>query len=186
MHYAARGSVLISLAAGLLIAQQTDTNVGIAALSGGGIFGLGAHGSAGASFASPVSKYLVPFIDFSYSPLTSYAFTYGTNLTGKGLYTSSLLDVNGGLKIRFPNKSDWVPYIGLGAGLLRLSSSTYSSGFNTTATVNRSNDDLAGNASAGALYYVTPHVGFGIEAKGYMAQHNRLGRASAGVFFQFP
>ena len=130
MHYAARGSVLFSVAAGLLIsslpahAQQTDTGVGIAAVSGGGIFGLGAHGSAGASLTSPVSKYLAPFIDFSYSPLTSYAFTYGANLTGKGLYTSSLLDVNGGLKIRFPNKSDWVPYIGLGAGLLRLSSST--------------------------------------------------------------
>src|ERR1039457_341901 len=147
MHHAARGSVLFSVAAGLLIsslpahAQQTDTGVGIAAVSGGGIFGLGAHGSAGASLTTPVSKYLAPFSDFSYSPLTSYAFTYGANLTGKGLYTSSLLDVNGGLKIRFPNKSDWVPYIGLGAGLLRLSSSTYTSGFSTTATVNRSNND---------------------------------------------
>jgi hypothetical protein len=192
MHYAARGPVLISVAAGLLIsslpahAQQADTGVAIAAVSGGGIFGLGAHGSAGASLGAPVSKYLVPFIDFSYSPLTSYAFTYGVNLTGKGLYTSSLLDVNGGVKIRFPNKGDWVPYIGLGAGLLRLSSSTYTSGFNTTATVNHSNNDPAGNVSAGALYYVTKRVGFGMELKGYMAQHNRFGRASAGVFYQFP
>jgi hypothetical protein len=67
-----------------------------------------------------------------------------------------------------------------------LSSSTYTSGFSTTATVNRSNNDLAGNASAGALYYVTQHVGFGMELKGYMAQHNRFGRVSAGVFYQFP
>src|SRR5580693_1060581 len=108
------------------------------------------------------------------------------NLTGKGLYTSSLLDVNGGLKIRFPNtKGDWVPYIGLGAGLLRLASSTDTSGFGATASVNQSNNEVAGNASAGALYYVTPHVGFGIEAKGYLAQHNHFGRASVGVFYQF-
>jgi hypothetical protein len=185
-------SVLVSLAAGLLIsalpahAQQTDTGVGIAAVSAGGIFGLGGHGSYGASLGAPVSKYLVPFIDFSYSPLTSYAFTYGVNLTGKGLYTSSLLDVNGGLKIRFPTKSDWVPYIGLGAGLLRLSSSTDTSGFSTTASVNASRDQVAGNASVGALYYVTQHIGIDTEVKGYMAEHNHFGRASVGLFFQFP
>jgi hypothetical protein len=185
-------SVLVSLAAGLFIsalpahAQQTDTGVGIAAVSAGGIFGLGGHGSYGASLGAPVSKYLVPFIDFSYSPLTSYAFTYGVNLTGKGLYTSSLLDVNGGLKIRFPTKGDWVPYIGLGAGLLRLSSSTDTSGFSTTASVNASRDEVAGNASVGALYYVTQHVGIDTEVKGYMAEHNRFGRATVGIFLQFP
>jgi len=129
---------------------------------------------------------LVPFIDFSYSPLISYAFTYGANNTGKGLYRSSLVDVNGGVKIRFANKSGWVPYIGLGAGVLHLSSSTYTSGFSTTATVNRGHSDLAGNVSVGALYYVTQHVGFGMELKGYLAQHNHLARASAGIFYQFP
>jgi hypothetical protein len=70
--------------------------------------------------------------------------------------------------------------------MLRMSSSTYTSGFSTTATVNASRDELAGNAGAGALYYVTQHVGFGIEMKGYMAQHNRFGSASAGIFVQFP
>jgi hypothetical protein len=191
MHYAARGSVLFSVAAGLLISSvpahaQTDTNVGIASASAGGIFGLGAHGSYGASLADPLSKYFMPFVDFSYSPLTSYAFTYGSNLTGKGLYTSSLLDLNGGVKIRFTGKRDWVPYIGVGAGLLRLSSSTYTSGFSQTATVNASRNELAGNVSVGGLYYVTQHVGFVMEVKGYMAAHNRFGRASIGVFYQFP
>jgi hypothetical protein len=172
--------------AGLSLAQQDDTGVGIVAVSGGGLFGQGAHGSAGASFGVAASKYVVPFIDFSYSPLSSYAYTYGVNLLGKGLYTSSLLDLNGGLKFRFPNKSDWVPYIGVGAGLLRLSSSNYTSGFNTTSTINHSTDNPAGSVSAGALYYVTKHVGFGMEAKGYASQHNRFGRAQAGVFYQFP
>jgi hypothetical protein len=192
MHFAARGSILVSMAASLSIlglpahAQQSDTGVGIATLSAGGIFGLGGHGSYGASIAEAASKYLAPFIDFSYSPLTSYAFTYGTNLTGKGLYTSGLLDLNGGIKVRFPNKSNWVPYIGVGAGVLRLSSSTGTSGFGTTATVNRSNDELAANVSAGGLYYITQHIGFEIELKGYMAHQNQIGRASAGLFFQFP
>jgi len=192
MHLTARGLIFFLMAAGLLIstlpahAQPTDTGVGIAAISAGGIFGLGGHGSYGASLADPVSKYVMPFIDFSYSPLTSYAFTYGTNLTGKGLYTSSLLDVNGGIKIRFPSNGDWVPYIGVGAGLLRLSSSTDTSGFGTTASLNASRDEAAGNASAGALYYVTQHIGIVTEVKGYFAEHNRFGRVSAGLFFQFP
>jgi hypothetical protein len=123
---------------------------------------------------------------FSYSPLSSYAFTYGTNLTGKGLYTSSLLDANGGIKVRFPNKSFWVPYLGLGGGVLRLSSSTNTSGFGTTAAVNTSKNELAANVSAGALYYVTQHIGMQIEAKGYLAHQNQVGRVSAGLFFQFP
>jgi len=192
MHRAARVRVLISVAAGLLVsglpahAQQTDTGVGIVAFSAGGIFGLGAHGSVGGSLAVPTSKYLVPFIDVSYSPLISYGFTYGEQATGKGLFTSSLLDVNGGVRIRFTSKRDWVPYVGLGAGLLRLSTSSYTSGFGTTATVNASRNDLAGNVSVGALYYVTQHVGFGMEVKGYIAQHEHLGRAARGVFYRFP
>jgi hypothetical protein len=127
----------------------------------------------------------VPFIDFSYSPLTSYAFTYGVNLTGKGLYTSSLLDLNGGLKIRFPNKSDWVPYIGLGAGLLRLSSSTYTSGFSTTATVNRSNNErLATSARARFITLPACWLWHGTEGLYGAAQPVR---ASVGwSFLQFP
>src|ERR1700691_1003576 len=192
MHFAARGSILVSVAASLSIlglpaqAQQSDTGVGIATISAGGIFGLGGHGAYVASIAGAASKYLAPFIDFSYSPLTSYAFTYGTNLTGKGLYTSGMLDLNGGIQVRFPNKSNWVPYLGVGAGVLRLSSSTGTSGFGTTATVNRSNDELAANVSAGGLYYITQHLGVEIELKGYLAHQNQIGRASAGLFFQFP
>jgi hypothetical protein len=191
MHYAARASILSLVAAGWLVSSlpaqtQADTGVGIFAVSAGGLFGLGAHGSYGASVADPISKYIMPFVDFSYSPLASYAFTYGPNLNGKGLYNSNAIDVNGGFKIRFPNKSYWVPYIGLGAGLLRLSSSTETSGFGATGTVSQTKNEAAGNASAGALYYITQHAGFEIELKGYLAQQNHFGRAAAGVFFQFP
>ncbi len=183
MGRAAIALMLLSFAAN---AQQSDTGVGIAEFSAGGIFGLGGHGSVGGSLGAPVSRYIVPFIDFSYSPLTSYAYTYGANNTGKGLFTSSLVDVNGGIKIRFTSKRDWVPYVGLGAGLLRVSTSDYTSGFSTTATTKQSQNELAGNASVGALYYVTQHVGFGVEVKGYGGEHERLVRATAGVFYQFP
>lgn len=183
---------LISLTACLLIsassvhAQQADTGVGIVAVSAGGVFGLGAHGSVGGSLASPVSKYIVPFVDISYSPLTTYSYNYGANNTGKGLFSSNLLDANGGIRIRFTSKRDWVPYIGLGAGLLRFGTTSYTSGFNTTATVTTSRDELAGNISVGSLYYVTQHVGFQMELKGYIAGQNRFVRATAGVFYQFP
>ncbi|HTQ53875.1 MAG TPA: outer membrane beta-barrel protein [Bryobacteraceae bacterium] len=167
-------------------AQQADTGGAIASISAGGLFGLGAHGSVDASVAAPVSKHFMPFIDFTYAPLTTYSYTYGLNDTGKALYRSYMLDVNGGIKIRFPaKKSDWVPYVGFGAGALHLWSNTNMSGFGATANVHTSHTELAGNASVGAIYYVTPHVGLGIEAKGYAAQHNRFAQATAGVFYQF-
>jgi len=88
--------------------------------------------------------------------------------------------------MRFASKRDWVPYVGLGAGLLRFTSSDDTSGFGTTATINTSRNEFAGNASVGALYYVTQHVGFGVELKGYAAQHNRFLQTTAGIFYQFP
>lgn len=192
MGHTMRGTRLLPLAAGLWVAalpmyaQQTDTGVVQAAFSAGGIFGLGAHGSVGGSLASPVSRHFVPFIDFAYSPLSSYAYTYGSDNTGKGLFRSGLIDVNGGVRIRFPGKGDWVPYVGFGAGVLHFSSTDYRSGFNVTSTVHDGNNDFAGNASVGAMYYFTTHFGFTTELKGYFAQHNRFMRATAGVFYQFP
>ena len=183
--------LLLALAALSLIvfplaAQQADTGVVQAAFSGGGIFGLGAHGAVGGSLAAPVSKHLSPFIDFSYSPLTSYAFTYGLQDAGKGLFTSHLVDVNGGLRIRFPGHGDWVPYIGIGAGALHISENTNTSGFGSTSNVTAARNEFAGNASLGGLYYFTPHFGFEVELKGYAGQNTRLARATAGVFYQFP
>lgn len=190
MRHAAPGAVL-SAAAILTFnlpahAQQTDTGVAIAAISAGGIAGIGGHGSYGASLADPVTKHAAPFIDFSYSPLTSYAFTYGQNLTGKGLYTAGLFDLNAGVKVRFPTQSNWVPYFGLGAGLLHFASSTYQSGFSSTSTVRETNNEVAGNVSAGALYYISQHIGLELELKGYVARDYHFGRATAGLFFQFP
>jgi hypothetical protein len=192
MQFAVRGSVLLSVAASLAMAvlpaqaQPTETNVGIVAISAGGIFGLGGHGSYGASLEDPVAKHWMPDIDFSYSPLTSYGYSYGLNDTGKGLFTSSMLDLNGGVKFRFAGKRNWAPYIGVGAGLLRFSTTNATSGFGTTATVNASRTEFAGNFSVGGLYYVTDHLGFLMEAKGYVAQRNQFGRVSLGLFFQFP
>jgi hypothetical protein len=191
MHYFARGAALAVLAAGLVFvsqagAQQSDTNVGIGWATAGGLFGQGAHGSYGVGIGDAVSKHIVPFLDFSYSPLISYGYTYGANETGKGLFTSSVLDFNGGIKIRLPGKGDWVPYFGLGGGLLRFATSNYESGFGTTATLNNNRNELAGNASVGGLYYVTPHVGVDLELKGYAGRYDHILRASAGIFFQFP
>jgi len=169
-----------------LAAQEDNTGVGIATLSAGAGFGVGVHGSYGASLADAATKHVLAFVDFSYSPLTSYAFTYGTNNAGKGLYTSSLFDINGGIKIRFPNRTHWVPYIGVGAGLLRFDSTSNTSGFGTTASISQSNNEIAGNASVGGLYYITGHIGIQIEAKGYVAHPRHFGRATAGLFFQFP
>jgi len=183
--------LILSLAAGLLVsppafAQEDETGVGQAYVEGGGVFGAGTHGVAALGLAAPVAKYLAPFIEFAYAPLGSYAFTYGLNETGKGLYRSGLIDVNGGIDIRFPNKTHWVPYIGLGAGLLHFSASSYTSGFNSTATINQTRSEFAGSGSLGALYYFTSHVGLRAEVKGYGASDNRLARVTAGVFYQFP
>lgn len=176
--------ILFSFAAS---AQQSDTGVAIAEFSAGGIFGLGAHGSVGGNIGAPISRFLVPYVDFSYSPLTTYSYNYGSNLTGKALYSSSVLDANGGVRIRFAGRrSDWVPYIGVGGGVLHFTSSDETSGFSVTQTIKTSNNELAVNGSIGALYYVTQHVGFGIEAKGYEGHPRRFAQGTMGVFYQFP
>ena len=187
MGRAASAFIVFSLATvSCARAQQDNTGGMIASLNGGGIFGLGTHGSVGGSAAFLVSKYVVPFADFSYSPLTTYAFNYGTNNTGKALFTSGLLDANGGIRIRFPNSSYWAPYVGFGGGILHITSTTNMSGFNSTETLHNSRNDPAGNVSAGALYYVNQHVGLSIEIKGYLAQHEHFAQATAGLFFQIP
>lgn len=193
MHHIARGLVPCLLAAGLWIsggpafAQESDTSVGIVSVAAGGLFGLGAHGSIAGSFAYPTTKYLVPFVEIAYSPLISYGYQYGNQNAGKGLFRSNLLDANGGVKIRFTSdKSDWAPYIGVGAGVLRVASTDTTAGFGVNSSVSQSHTELAGNISVGALYYVTKHAGFGTELKGYGASGYRLVRFTAGVFYQFP
>ncbi len=176
----------LSLAAVAGAYAQNDGGGAIAVLSAGGLFGQGAHGNVAADLEAPVSRHFMPFLEFSYSPLRTQAFTYGSNNTGKGLFQSYLADLNGGLKIRFPSrKGDWVPYIGFGAGLLHEWSNTHESGFNTTASFGSSSNELAGNFSVGGIYYITPHVGLNLEAKGYAAQHEHFGRATIGIFYHF-
>ncbi|MGA2132685.1 MAG: outer membrane beta-barrel protein [Bryobacteraceae bacterium] len=179
------GIALLLAAISCASAQQADTGGAIATLGAGGLFGLGAHGSVDGNVAAPVSKHFMPFIDFAYAPLSSFAYNYGSNDTGKALYRSDLIDVNGGVKIRFPGKGDWVPYIGLGAGALHLWSNTNMSGFGVTENVHTARTELAGNASAGGMYYINPHVGINLEAKGYAAEHNRFAQATIGIFYQF-
>ena len=61
MHQAARASILFLVTGGWLVSSlpaqsQTDTGVGIFAVSAGGLFGLGGHGSYGASLAEMTGK----------------------------------------------------------------------------------------------------------------------------------
>lgn len=176
----------LSIASTPAAAQESDTGVGQVAGFGGGVFGLGAHGTVGASFASPTAKHIVPFLEVSYAPLSNYDFRYGSNDLGKGLHRSRMFDFNGGLKIRFPNKTHSVPYVGLGIGLLHFSADTYSSGFGTAATITQTRNEAAGNLSVGMLYYFTDHFGLQPELKGYLAQDVHYVRASIGLFYQFP
>jgi hypothetical protein len=174
------------MAAPRAAAQEDDTGVGLVEGFGGGVFGLGAHGAAGASFAVPTAKHIVPFLEVAYSPLSTYDFRYGSNDLGKGLHRSRLFDFNGGVKVRFPNRTHAVPYVGLGIGLLHFSADTYASGFGSTTTVTQTRNEAAGNLSAGMLYYLTDHFGLQPELKGYTASNIHFFRASVGIFYQFP
>jgi hypothetical protein len=178
--------VTISYARGQTQQANVNSNGLIATIDAGGSFGQGAHSAVGADLAAPVSKYAMPFLDFTYSPLGSYGYTYGLNDTGKGLYTSAMISVNGGLQIRFPNSSFWVPYIGLGGGLLRRTQTNNMSGFNSTETIHSNRNEADALVTAGTLYYITEHVGLSIGIKGMLASHDRFAEATAGLFFQIP
>ena len=106
-----------------LYAQQDETGVGEIAGFMGAVMGVGAHVNGGFSFASPTSRHLVPNVELSYSSLGTDSFRTGNFDRGTiNVRNSRMYDVNGGVHIRFPEKRDLAPYVGLGLGLLRFSS----------------------------------------------------------------
>ena len=115
MQHRGRGSqLLLAAAVGMISilpahAQTADTGVGIAEFSGGGIFGLGAHGNVGGSLWVPTSKYAVPVRRIFVFAACQLQLYYGVNDTGEGLFISQLWDLNSGIKFRFPSKEELGP-----------------------------------------------------------------------------
>ena len=157
-----------------------------ASFKAGGIFGLGAHGSVGGSLAAPVSKNFVAlhrFFLFSADQLRVYVW--------RGQHGQGSIPVGtGGRQRRSQNPFSRQRRLGavrrLRSRAAALLVEHLHERIQRTSTVHESNDELAGNVSAGALYYISQHIGLELELKGYVARDYHFGRATAGLFFQFP
>ena len=137
----------------------------------GGVLGVGSHPAVGAAVAYPTSRYLVPNVEFSYSPLDE-----------RGGIKTRLWDFNGGLHVRFPDRGipRLTPYLGFGIGLIRIENRFPAPPFSRGADVNK----FAVNLSGGARYYITDQFGVRPEIKGFLGDYSFM-RASVGVFWQF-
>ena len=168
-----------------LRAQQDETGVGEITGFFGGVTGIDTHPAGGFTFASPTSRHLVPYLEVCYASLGTYDFRSGFLNGTANLRQSRMYDLNGGVHVRFPNRTHAVPYIGAGIGLLRFSSDLESAALSGNTTVHAGANYLAGNLSGGVRYYITNHVGVRPEVKGYLGNKNFI-RLAVGLFYQFP
>ena len=186
---------LLPLASTLQAGQNKDAPVlGAGTTEVGGFIGESygldswrVMGGGNVSYA--VTKYLMPYVEFSHFPGISRQLTSGT---ATATYEVPLNDFHGGVHIRIPlGQSKIVPYGVAGAGVIHSGDApvriTFADGTVLPATVKGSND-FAANFGGGLRYYTTERLGFRVEGKIYKPTGNYTGTFSKvefGVFFQF-
>lgn len=169
----------------------------------GASYGLDSYRVMGGGNVSyGVTKYLLPYVEYSYFPGIQREFTgtfSGTSNTYKASYSVPISDFHGGVHLRIPIKeSRLVPYGVLGFGGLKFSdfnyTITYQDAGGTHVLPNnpaKGTTAFAVNYGAGLRYYISPTFGVRVEAKGYKPTGDKAQgfsdpfmKAEFGIFVQ--
>jgi hypothetical protein len=167
----------------------------------GGSYGIDRwRAMGGGNLTYAVSKYVLPYFEYSYFPGIGRKFTGtfpGTGNPFTASYSIPISDVHGGVHIRIPiREKPVVPYLVGGLGTLinsaRTVRVTYTdvSGRQTLDLSVPRNSDFAFNAGGGIRFYLggTGRFGFRTEAKVYKPtgtfSDSTFGKVELGLFFQ--
>lgn len=161
-------------------AQSDETGVGEVTGYIGAMAGPGTHPAVGLTIAAPVYRYVVPLVEFSYTPLGNRAFR--PDLTSM-VNRTNLFEFSGGAHIRLPVNRVLAPYLALGAGLVH-SSTEVALGRNM-GTAREGDNYFAFNVGIGARYYMSRRWGVRPEIKYYRTKRD-FARISIGFFYEFP
>ena len=183
-------SALLLLLAPGWTAQAQEDDTGVAQIGGflGGVAGIGGvHPAGGFNLGVPTAKHLEPNVEFGMSTLNDTGYrVIALPVSSSVLQRARLYDLNGSVRIRFPNRTHAVPYIGVGVALLDFTASLETaSGTETMSTVHQSTYYVSPTLAVGFNYFITPHVGIRPELKGYFFKHS-FARLAVGIFYQFP
>lgn len=164
--------------------QTLEPGSAEAAIFGGLIGGIGAHGTVGGGVNMATSEHLMPGLEFSYIPLGTDAFRTGRYGPGLAVRSARAYDIHGNLHVRFARQDQWAPYALVGVGLLRYSEVASSEPGTGRIFIKDSDTRPAVNIGAGLRYYLTESWGLRPEFKVY-ASKDKFVRLSIGVFYQF-
>jgi len=153
----------------------------------------------GGNITYGVTRYILPYAEFSYFPGLPREATGSLPTTGQSFnakFTVPISDFHGGVHIRIPiRESRIVPYGVFGLGGLHTYGRTVtadytlpSGGTGTLQIPVESSTDFAVNFGGGLRYYTTQRFGLRLEAKVYKptgAFTNTFGKVEGGFFFQF-
>ena len=150
----------------------------------------------GANLTYAVTKYILPYTEFSYFPgIGRQSTSSGNGRTIKTTYSIPLTDFHGGVHIRMPIREfPIVPYGVFGVGMIHTPSKTVKASVDDGQAVRErdlsapSATNLAVNFGGGLRFYVRQRFGFRAEAKVYKPTgdfKDYFGKVEFGVFYQF-
>ena len=180
--------LLVLAPARTALAQEDDTGVGQIGGFLGGLAGVGGmHPAGGFNFGVATARHLEPNFEFAMSTLNDKGYrVVALPVSSSVLQRARLYDFNGSVRVRFPNRTHAVPYIGVGVALLDFTASLETAGGTQTMTTeHQSTSYVSPTLSAGFTYFITPHIGIRPELKGYFFKHS-FARLAIGIFYQFP
>jgi hypothetical protein len=175
----------------IVTAKKGDSELGL--FSGAVIppGGGGAKLGGGANYAWAINKYFYPYGEFSYLPgALNQSVSAGTEQFNS---SGDLADFHGGLHVRKPITTCFVPYGVVAVGAFRQFSGTLDEvNLQTGRIINSSSlpstTEFAFNYGGGVRYYITEKIGVRFEVKAYGPTSHFGGtpvRVMAGIFFQF-